>query len=1200
MKNVVLVFLFLVTSTFIGFSQVLQRGEKAFNIADLSRLSRNIPDGHSIEVENYAVRGDGGGGLFKYVANSTRDTMYGMVYKPSWVTGAGRLERVVDGLPYFDLNWVGIKGADTLFPVKMRKLLAWLPSNTTINLTDGKNPYLLDSAVEFNKKNTNLVSFCNATIKTTKKFMTQLIFKADSCDVRGITFFQSGYADEGVFPYGYGACIMYYGAGGAVVEQCRFYGVSTNRTASVKISERGKTVSGAAVYVSKGYDVKVYDNYFEECRTAVNVDGYQNLTSDTGRVTRPIIERNTSKNCFIFANLDYIDITAGRLANPGRIAYNEIFKTPDFNPSENLAIKITAKMAPYGVDIIGNKIEYYNTGVGLLDGSWRCNISMNQFNNCYNGISGYSPTSSNTTTIRYANIFNNQFRACRSDAIFLTGCYSWNISMNTFYNNVWAISLDDTHAINIGDNEMYSHLAGGIKIKKDEGSKIDNNYIIGSGLNAGSDSAGIVVLGQIKGVKISNNVFDYPQAADYNATAPPGAQKYAIKLYGNYYTSIVGANAGTFENNYIGRCGVVDSMTWADGGLNHINTTNRSNTVNGWLFRYNSNQGSKKWLYNDTDTLPMSGTWFPGDVLIRPNPDSSHWGWVRTKTGNWARLNSEGPFRRLGNIVYNSPQDTLSLNFGTGNFFAPIMAGKSLGILSSGSNGIMIRRPDANPVSGNRISFQSYQNGSGTPFTIATIGVEGFSDTTASNATNTFGIQNFYKGTLARYFAINGNKVEIAGNIRYGNVVRSSAASLKIDDAPVIIHTGSSPASWDFTALAGRGNMPQLVINEGTGVLTLNTAGTDKFMLGTSATSTFNLGAGESGYVISNSLYFNVAKLGGSSSGGSQNISQVLANGNIIDSLGSINGLVFKRDAGANPFYDNRMFIGWSPIDTTKAVFSVNGNKTLDIRSEGTVKLSGYSTIISSSNDFHTQGGTYYLENATLRIPNIAGVSGHNYILAWNNTTGDVAYQSKSSLFDEAPEQTFIMRNTNATGISRLFSNETNKVSLAKDVNGYGILQEMTSDSAVKTSVDTFKIATKERVQQVADSLQAVNSAVASAFANGKMTSLQFKRLFYRQAISSAGSGSFTVDVDNGGQVGLSLTTSTGTRTILFSHLNTGDLVKMVIDNSSGGAITLVVPTNSYLQGTGATATITIPAGKSMLSLADFDGGNYLFTLSTF
>lgn len=125
-----------------------------------------------------------------------------------------------------------------------------------------------------------------------------------------------------------------------------------------------------------------------------------------------------------------------------------------------------------------------------------------------------------------------------------------------------------------------------------------------------------------------------------------------------------------------------------------------------------------------------------------------------------------------------------------------------------------------------------------------------------------------------------------------------------------------------------------------------------------------------------------------------------------------------------------------------------------------------------------------------------------------------------------------------------------------------------------------------------------INVSGGGAGGGSALTAAQENRLFTRQTFSDP-TGTVTIDVDEGGQAALSLSTAGG-RTLAFSNLNTGDIVKMYFDNTTGGAVTLTLPANSFIAGTGSAATIEIPTGKSLLTLSDYNGTNYLIVQQSY
>ena len=127
-------------------------------------------------------------------------------------------------------------------------------------------------------------------------------------------------------------------------------------------------------------------------------------------------------------------------------------------------------------------------------------------------------------------------------------------------------------------------------------------------------------------------------------------------------------------------------------------------------------------------------------------------------------------------------------------------------------------------------------------------------------------------------------------------------------------------------------------------------------------------------------------------------------------------------------------------------------------------------------------------------------------------------------------------------------------------------------------------------------SLDTINGPMSSATGNGYMKSIDYKRSFTAQTISNP-TGTWTFDVNAGGQGDVSLT-STGGLTLAFSNIRTGDICLFRFNNTSGATITLTLPANSFLDGASA-ATLTIPTGRSQISLSGYDGTNSFFSSSS-
>jgi hypothetical protein len=121
----------------------------------------------------------------------------------------------------------------------------------------------------------------------------------------------------------------------------------------------------------------------------------------------------------------------------------------------------------------------------------------------------------------------------------------------------------------------------------------------------------------------------------------------------------------------------------------------------------------------------------------------------------------------------------------------------------------------------------------------------------------------------------------------------------------------------------------------------------------------------------------------------------------------------------------------------------------------------------------------------------------------------------------------------------------------------------------------------------------------ASTSIRGLLTTVDYNRSYIRQTALSNPTGTITFNIANGGQANVTFT-STGGRTVAYSNLRSGDLVRWTIDNTSGASITLTLPSNSFVNDVGSSSTIIIPEGKSILDLGSYDGTNYYYSLTFF
>lgn len=126
-----------------------------------------------------------------------------------------------------------------------------------------------------------------------------------------------------------------------------------------------------------------------------------------------------------------------------------------------------------------------------------------------------------------------------------------------------------------------------------------------------------------------------------------------------------------------------------------------------------------------------------------------------------------------------------------------------------------------------------------------------------------------------------------------------------------------------------------------------------------------------------------------------------------------------------------------------------------------------------------------------------------------------------------------------------------------------------------------------------------LNAATASATTAGILPSVDYARSYTRQTAASNPTGTITYNVSLGGQQNISLTSSGG-RTLAFSNLRSGDIVGLTFNNTSGGTIVLTLPSNSYVAGTGSAASVTLPTGRSVLTLVSYDGTDSYYSLQSF
>lgn len=164
---------------------------------------------------------------------------------------------------------------------------------------------------------------------------------------------------------------------------------------------------------------------------------------------------------------------------------------------------------------------------------------------------------------------------------------------------------------------------------------------------------------------------------------------------------------------------------------------------------------------------------------------------------------------------------------------------------------------------------------------------------------------------------------------------------------------------------------------------------------------------------------------------------------------------------------------------------------------------------------------------------------------------------------------------------------------------GFGLLHHVSSglDSLYGRALEVSGPLNLTMPSAPADTVVTIVAIALDSTHDGYMVKADWNRLFGRQKLANP-TGTITFDPTLGGQAGITFT-STGGRTLAFSNLRYGGSIKLHIENTSGATITLTLPSNSRLTGTGSVSTITIPTGNSTVSLNDYDGTNYLFGLST-
>lgn len=146
------------------------------------------------------------------------------------------------------------------------------------------------------------------------------------------------------------------------------------------------------------------------------------------------------------------------------------------------------------------------------------------------------------------------------------------------------------------------------------------------------------------------------------------------------------------------------------------------------------------------------------------------------------------------------------------------------------------------------------------------------------------------------------------------------------------------------------------------------------------------------------------------------------------------------------------------------------------------------------------------------------------------------------------------------------------------------------------TGVPSFQALSADFIQS--GTFDPARLPTATAGNTGALSVGDFNRLFTRQSFTNP-TGTVTTDIALGGQAFWQVNT-TGGRTLAFANLRTGDVFKLAIFNASGASFLLTLPATSYVQGVGVATSITVPTGRSMVSLIDYAGASYWFTQATF
>jgi len=276
--------------------------------------------------------------------------------------------------------------------------------------------------------------------------------------------------------------------------------------------------------------------------------------------------------------------------------------------------------------------------------------------------------------------------------------------------------------------------------------------------------------------------------------------------------------------------------------------------------------------------------------------------------------------------------------------------------------------------------------------------------------------------------------------------------------------------------------------------------------------------------------------------------------------------------------------VDYKRIYTNQSLTPVAGAWTYDVNAGGQADVA-----------FSTTGGR------TLAFSNQR--AGDNILLRFNNTSGSsialtlpansfVDYSSSSSMTIPTGRSSASLVGYDGTNYffrSNANAGETNTAS-----NLGGGLANFDSKSGLDLRFNTFKASDFDIANNLI-SIDYANAQAASSSNSGLMQITDYKRAYSNQSLTPA-AGTWTFDVNAGGQADVTFS-ATGGRTLAFSNQRAGDVVLFRFNNTSGSAITLTLPANSFVDYNAA-STMTIPAGRSPMSLSGYDGTNYFFQSS--